>query len=41
VNNSLKEWFRKGDPWVWMNAGALSISIVMVVGILLLVAARG
>ena len=41
MNNSLKEWFRKGDPWVWMNAGALSISIVMVVGILLLVAARG
>lgn len=41
MNNSLKEWFRKGDPWVWMNAGALSISLVMVVGILLLIATRG
>lgn len=41
MNNSLKEWFRKGDPWVWMNAGALSISIVMVLGILFLVAVRG
>lgn len=41
MNNNLKTWFRKGDPWVWMNAGALSISLVMVVGILLLVAVRG
>lgn len=41
MNNSLRVWFRKGDPWVWLNAGALSISIVMVLGILLLVAARG
>ncbi len=41
MNNSLRVWFRKGDPWVWLNAGALSISIVMVLGILFLVAARG
>jgi len=39
--NSLKLWFRKGDPWVWLNAGAVAICVVMVVGLLLLVAARG
>lgn len=41
MNDSLKTWFRKGDPWVWLNAGALSISLVMVLGILLLIAVRG
>ena len=39
--NSVKLWFRKGDPWVWLNGGAVAISIVMVVGLLLLVAVRG
>ncbi len=37
----IKTWFRGGDPWVWMNAGALSISLVMVAGLLLLIAVRG
>ncbi len=36
-----KTWFRSGDPWIWLNAGALSISIVMVTGLLILIAARG
>ncbi|MEE2730369.1 MAG: phosphate ABC transporter permease PstA [Pseudomonadota bacterium] len=39
--NSIKLWFRKGDPWVWLNGGAVAISVVMVVGLLLLVAFRG
>lgn len=30
-----------GTPWVWLNAGAVSISIIMVVGLLALIAARG
>ncbi len=34
-------WFRGGTPWVWMSAGAVSISLVMVFGLLLLIAVRG
>lgn len=30
-----------GEPWVWMNAAAVGISIVAVVGIVLLIAVRG
>lgn len=41
MKNSFGEWFRKGEPWVWLNAGAVAISIVMVVGLLGLVAVRG
>ena len=37
----LKVWFRKGDPWVWLNAGAVAVCVVMVVGLLGLIAARG
>lgn len=37
----LREWFKSGDPWIWMIGGALSISVIMVVGLLLLIAVRG
>jgi phosphate transport system permease protein len=40
-STSIKKWFRSGEPWVWLNAGAVSISIVMVVGLLTLIAVRG
>ncbi len=39
--NDLKKWFGSGAPWVWMNAGAVSISIVMVAALLILIAVRG
>ncbi|MCV2402067.1 phosphate ABC transporter permease PstA [Marinomonas sp. C2222] len=38
---SVSEWVRSGDPWVWLNAGAVAISVIMVVGLLLLIAVRG
>ncbi len=38
---SLSTWIKSGSPWIWLNAGAVSISIVMVVGLLLLIAVRG
>ncbi len=38
---SVKDWTAKGDPWVWLNAGAVAISLVMVVGLLALIAVRG
>lgn len=40
-SSSMKTWFKSGNPWVWLNAGAVSISLVMVVGLLLLIAVRG
>lgn len=36
-----KKFFQGGQHWVWLNAGAISISILMVVGLLLLIAYRG
>lgn len=36
-----KKFFKGGQHWVWLNAGAISISILMVVGLLLLIAYRG
>lgn len=38
---SVKKWFKDGDPWVWFNAGAVAISMVMVFGLLFLIASRG
>lgn len=38
---SVKKWFKDGDPWVWFNAGAVAISMVMVFGLLALIASRG
>ncbi|WP_273150486.1 phosphate ABC transporter permease PstA [Methylophaga thiooxydans] len=40
-STSIKTWFNSGKPWVWLNAGAVSISLVMVVGLLLLISVRG
>ena len=37
----LKKWFKDGDPWVWLNAGAVAISLVMVFSLLFLIASRG
>lgn len=34
-------FFGSGTPWVWLNAAAVSASIIMVVGLLLLIAVRG
>ncbi|WP_027858358.1 phosphate ABC transporter permease PstA [Marinobacterium jannaschii] len=38
---SFKEWTKSGAPWVWLNAGAVAISMIMVVGLLILIAVRG
>lgn len=37
----LREYFKSGEAWVWLNAGAVAISLIMVVGILSLIAVRG
>ncbi len=38
---TLRTWFKSGTPWIWLNAGAVAISLVMVVGLLALIAIRG
>ncbi len=41
MKNSVSTWMRAGTPWVWLNAGAVAISIVMVVGLLALLTVKG
>ena len=38
---SIRTWFKSGLPWVWLNAAAVSVSILLVVGLLGLIAVRG
>ena len=37
----MKQWWKSGSPWIWLNGGAVSISIIMVFGLLLLILVRG
>ena len=39
--NNLKTWFKSGTPWIWMNAGAVSIAVIMTLGLMLVIAVRG
>ena len=41
MNTEKLGFFKSGTPWVWLNAGAVSISMIMVVGLLILIAVRG
>ncbi|MGL5395941.1 MAG: phosphate ABC transporter permease PstA, partial [Shewanella sp.] len=35
------KWVKSGSPWIWMTGGAVSISLIAVLGLLLLIAWRG
>ncbi len=37
----MKKWFKSGTPWIWLNAGAIAVCILMVASIILLIASRG
>ena len=37
----MKAWFKSGAPWIWLNAGAISIALVAVFGLLFLIIVRG
>jgi phosphate transport system permease protein len=37
----MKAWFKSGIPWVWLNAGAVAVCMIMVVGLIGLIAVRG
>ncbi|MEN8215367.1 MAG: phosphate ABC transporter permease PstA [Pseudomonadota bacterium] len=36
-----KTWWNSGQPWIWLNAGALSLALIAVAGLLILIAVRG
>ena len=38
---TVTQWVKGGSPWVWLSAAAVSVSLVMVFGLLLLIAMRG
>ncbi|WP_299735137.1 phosphate ABC transporter permease PstA [uncultured Endozoicomonas sp.] len=40
-SNSVGSWVKSGSPWVWLNAGAVAISLVLVIGLISLIAVRG
>ena len=37
----VKQWFKSGSPWIWMTGGAVSISLISVLGILAMIAWKG
>jgi phosphate transport system permease protein len=37
----IKAWFKSGSPWIWLTAGAVSINLLLVLGLLFLIAVRG
>lgn len=40
-NPGILEWFKSGEPMIWLNAAAVSLSVIAVVGLLLLLTVRG
>jgi phosphate transport system permease protein len=41
TNSNFKTWWQSGAPWIWLNAGAVSASILVVFGLIGLIAVRG
>ncbi len=39
--HGIREWFKSGTPWIWLNASAVSISLIVVFGLLYLIMVRG
>ncbi len=37
----IRDWFKSGTPWIWLNAAAVSASLIIVLGLLALIAVRG
>lgn len=37
----MKNWIKSGAPWIWLNGGAVAISVIMVIGLISLIAYRG
>lgn len=37
----MKKWINSGSPWIWLTGGAVSLSLVAVIGLLVLIGWRG
>jgi phosphate transport system permease protein len=37
----IKTWIKSGVPWIWMNAAAVSMCLIMIIGVLGLIVVRG
>ncbi|WP_298439865.1 phosphate ABC transporter permease PstA [uncultured Ferrimonas sp.] len=37
----MKRWIKSGSPWIWLTSGAVSLSLLSVLGLLCLIAWRG
>jgi phosphate transport system permease protein len=37
----MRAWFRAGTPWIWLNAGAIALCLIMVVSVLGLIFVQG
>jgi len=37
----MNKWFKSGTPWIWMTGGAVSLSLIMVIGLFILIGWRG
>lgn len=38
---NIRDWFKNGTPWIWLTGGMISLSMIMVFGLLMLIAVRG
>jgi phosphate transport system permease protein len=36
----MKQWIKSGAPYIWLNAGAVSVCLIMVLGLILLITCR-
>lgn len=41
MKKNVKNWLASGEPYIWLNAAAVTLSIIMVVGLISLIAVRG
>ncbi len=37
----MRQWFKSGTPWIWLNGGAVAMCMIMVIGLIGLIAVRG
>lgn len=37
----IKKWIKSGDPMIWLNAAAVSTSLIIVIGLLIMIGVRG
>jgi phosphate transport system permease protein len=40
-SDSILAWYKSGSPWIWLHGGAVSLCLIMVIGLLGLIAVRG